>query len=162
MLSRQNCPFVRFEVAWLVLGATLLLAACDRAPSDLREWRVTDHDHTSNPNATQVEVRPDAGNPLAAQGIDEVTIVTWKENCAKCHGTVGAGDGPQGPMTRPRDLTDPEWQAATTDAAIAQVIREGRGRMPAFNLPNATVTSLVRLVRLFDARRQAANVERGP
>jgi cytochrome c oxidase cbb3-type subunit 3 len=145
-----------------VLATALLVSACDRAPSDLREWRVSDHDHTSNPNETQVEVKPDAGSPLAAQGLDEVTIVTWKENCAKCHGTVGAGDGPQGPMTGTRDLTDPEWQAATTDATIAQSIRNGRGRMPAFNLPDATVTSLVRLVRLFDARRQPKDGQRAP
>lgn len=138
-----------------MLAALLLLGACDRAPADLREWRASDHDHTSNPNATQVEGKSDAGSPLAAQGVDEVTIVTWKENCAKCHGTVGAGDGPQGPMTHARDLTSPEWQAAVTDAGIAQSIRDGRGRMPGFKLPDATLTSLVRLVRLFDARRQA-------
>ena len=138
-----------------LFATALLLGACDGAPSDLREWRVTDHDHTSNPNATQVEVKPDAGSPLAAQGVDEVTIVTWKENCAKCHGTVGAGDGPQGPVTHARDLTSPDWQAATSDAMIAQSIRDGRGRMPAFKLPDSTLTSLVRLVRLFDARRQA-------
>ena len=40
-------------------------------------------------------------------------------------------------------------------AMIAQSIRDGRGRMPAFKLPDSTLTSLVRLVRLFDARRQA-------
>jgi mono/diheme cytochrome c family protein len=145
-----------------LFAATLLLAACDRAPSDLREWRATDHDHTSNPNSSQVEVKPGAVSPLAAQGVDEVTIVTWQENCVKCHGAVGAGDGPQGPMTHARDLTSPEWQAATTDAAIEQSIRDGRGRMPAFKLPDSTVASLVRLVRLFDARRQAAAVEGEP
>jgi mono/diheme cytochrome c family protein len=145
-----------------LFATALLVFACDRAPSDLREWRTSDHDHTSNPNATQVEVKPDAGNPLAAQGVDEVTIVTWKENCAKCHGTVGAGDGPQGPMTHARDLTSPEWQAATSDAVIAQSIRDGRGRMPAFKLPDSTLASLVRLVRLFDARRQGAVVGNEP
>lgn len=155
---RCPCSKSRSAPAVRIFAALSLLGACERAPSDLREWRVSDHDHTTNPNATQVEVKPDAGSPLAAQGVDEVTIVTWKENCAKCHGTVGAGDGPQGPMTHARDLTSPEWQAATSDAVIAQVIREGRGRMPAFKLPDATVASLVRLVRLFDARRPAAAV----
>lgn len=145
-----------------LFALALLLGGCDRAPSDLREWRVSDHDHTSNPNATQVEVKPDAGSPLAAAGVDEVTIVTWKENCAKCHGTVGAGDGPQGPMTHARDLTNPEWQAATSDEAIMQSIRDGRGRMPAFKLPDATLASLVRLVRLFDARRQAGAADDQP
>lgn len=150
---------VRFvSVASLLAATTSLLIACERPAADLREWRVSDHDHTSNPNETQVEVKPDAGSRLGAQGVDEVTIVTWQENCVKCHGAVGAGDGPQGPMTHARDLTNPEWQAATTDAIIAQSIRDGRGRMPAFKLPDSTIASLVRLVRLFDARHQAAAV----
>ena len=139
---------------YLIGFAALVAVACDRPKSDLREWQRTDHDHTEQPSAGQVEVRPDAGSPLAAQGLDEVTLASWKANCVKCHGTVGAGDGPQGPMTRARDLTDGAWQAATTDEAIAAVIRNGRGRMPGFQLPDATVKSLVRLVRLFDARRR--------
>ncbi|HWA74924.1 MAG TPA: cytochrome c [Polyangiaceae bacterium] len=154
--STARSAFSAFSTS--TFGAGLLLLACERPAADLREWRVSDHDHTSNPNATQVEVKPDAGSPLGVQGVDEVTIVTWKENCAKCHGTVGAGDGPQGPMTHARDLTSPEWQAATTDATIAQSIRDGRGRMPAFKLPDSTVASLVRLVRLFDARKRGAAV----
>lgn len=137
----------------------LALGACDRPASDLREWKVSDHDHTKDPNAAQVEVKPDAGSPLAAQGLDEVTIVSWKENCSKCHGMYGAGDGPQAAMTRPRDLTDSAWQAATNDEAIAAVIRNGRGRMPAFQLPDSTIASLVRLIRLFDARHRAAEVQ---
>lgn len=140
----------------LLALAALAALACDRPASDLREWQRSDHDHTEQPNAAQVEVRPDAGSPLAAQGLDEVTLASWKTNCVKCHGTVGAGDGPQGPMTRARDLTDGAWQASTTDEAIAAAIRNGRGRMPAFPLPEATITSLVRLVRLFDARRRPA------
>lgn len=148
--------------AFVIAVSVASLVACERPAADLREWRVSDHDHTSNPNATQVEVKPDAGSPLAAQGVDEVTIVTWKENCAKCHGAVGAGDGPQGPMTHARDLSSPEWQAATSDAMIAQSIRDGRGRMPAFKLPDSTIESLVRLVRLFDARKREAAAQGQP
>lgn len=113
-----------------------------------------DHDHTTNPSATQVEVGQDAGSPLASLGIDEVTLVTWKQNCVVCHGTIGAGDGPQGAMTGVRNLTDPAWQASATDESIARAIREGRGRMPAFKLPEPTIQALVRLVRLFDPNRK--------
>jgi cytochrome c oxidase cbb3-type subunit 3 len=139
--------------------AAFALAACERPASDQREWKASDHDHTTDPGAAQVEVRPDAGSPLAAQGLDEVTIVSWKENCVKCHGAFGAGDGPQGPMTHARDLTNAEWQASMTDEAMASSIRNGKGRMPAFQLPDATITSLVRLIRLFDARRRAAEAQ---
>ena len=41
------------------------------------------------------------------------------------------GDGPQAPGQL-ADLTDPAWQAETSDEEIAQVIMEGRGAMPPF------------------------------
>jgi mono/diheme cytochrome c family protein len=140
--------FIKSWPAWL--GALALSSACNRTPADLREWSPNDHDHTDNPERGQVS--GDAGSPLAAQGIDDVTLVAWKQNCIRCHGSFGAGDGPQGPMTHARDLTDPSWQAAITDDGIANAIRQGRGSMPAFQLPDATVSSLVRLVRLMRAR----------
>jgi hypothetical protein len=146
----QHLRGTLFPGTLLLLGAI----ACDRAPADLREWKVSDHDHVSNPTESQVEVRADAGSPLARHGIDEVTIVAWQQNCMRCHGSLGAGDGPQGAMTRARNLADPEWQSRTSDEAIALSIRQGRGLMPAFQLPESTVTSLVKLVRLFDARKQ--------
>jgi mono/diheme cytochrome c family protein len=129
---------------------------CDRAPADLREWKASDHDHTSNPGAAQVEVKQNAPSALAVYGIDEVTVVAWERNCASCHGAQGEGNGPQGPLTKARNLRDPAWQAAATDEGIAQVIRNGRGMMPASKLPEPTVQSLVRLVRLLDPRRAAA------
>ncbi|MFO7181859.1 MAG: c-type cytochrome [Pseudomonadota bacterium] len=147
---------MRSHRSGVLLGVACLLLAtgCDRAPNDLREWTPADHDHTQNPGSGQVEVKPGAQSPLAAHGIDEVTLVTWTQNCTSCHGQVGAGDGPQGPLTRARNLTDPVWQAATSDEAIARAIREGRGTMPGFKLPDSTVQGLVRLVRLLDSSRQ--------
>lgn len=138
----------------LLLFAVGCAWGCQSPVGDLREWRPTDHDHTVNPNSTQVEVSDTSSSPLAQHGIDEVTLVTWKRNCVTCHGSVGAGDGPQGSMSGARDLRDPAWQAATSNEAIERVIREGRGRMPPFALPDSTVASLVRLVRLFDPNRQ--------
>lgn len=142
-----------------VLGS---LAGCKAQASDLREWSASDHDHTANPNTTQVAVPEDGRSPLARHGIDEVTLVTWTRNCSTCHGPMGAGDGPQGAMTGARDLRDPSWQSTASDEAIARVIREGRGRMPPFSLPDSTVLSLVRLVRLFDPQRQPKPSESAP
>lgn len=117
---------------------------------------MSDHDQPENPAQ---EGQVDGTNTLASFGIDEVTLVAWQENCVRCHGAMGAGDGPQGPMVHARNLTDSAWQAATTDDAIAKTIREGRGLMPAFNLPDSTVKALVRLVRLFDVSRRKAAEE---
>lgn len=135
---------IRLALALIVA----VLAGCKAQASDLREWSPSDHDHTANPNATQVEVAEDGSSPLSRHGIDEVTLVAWKRNCTTCHGPMGAGDGPQGPMTGARNLRNPSWQSSTTDESIARAIREGRGRMPGFDLPDSTVLSLVRLVRL--------------
>jgi mono/diheme cytochrome c family protein len=141
----------REDLGWIMLFAALI-TACRRDPDDLREWRVEDHDHTNAPNAAQVaDPPPDAA--IDPMGISDVTIAAWKQRCVTCHGTVGRGDGPQGAMVRASDLTRPAWQASVTDAQIAQVIRTGRGSMPAFDLPEATVTGLVRLIRLLDASR---------
>jgi mono/diheme cytochrome c family protein len=126
------------------------LGACDNAPSDLRVWRATDHDHTTNPGAAQVVGGPDAGPApeLAKAGLDEVVLIAWRQNCVRCHGKIGQGDGPQGRMLNATDLTSRAFQESTDDAKIAAVIRQGRGAMPPFPLPDSTVEALVRLVRL--------------
>jgi len=146
-----------FAVGLVVL---LLSLGCNERPADLREWRTSDHDHTENPNAEQVQVT-DAGSAEPGHGLDDVTIVAWEQNCTNCHGRLGRGDGPQGQLLHASDLSRPDWQASVTDEAIASTIRLGRGRMPAFNLPDATVLRLVALIRMLDLGRmqQAVNAE---
>lgn len=135
-------------------------SACSRDISEVREWRPSDHDHTSQPNNDQTGPEPSpAASAARSLGLDEVTLVTWKQNCVSCHGTVGAGDGPRGPELRATNLTDPAWQARSTDDQIAATIRMGRGAMPAFPLPDQTIAGLVRLVRLMNAA-PAANEPR--
>ena len=141
----------------VALSSFVLGLACNSSPSDLREWRLSDHDHTSEPNSGQVEVQPDGGSDpeLAKHGLDEVTLVAWQQNCTRCHGTIGRGDGPQGPSTRATDLTNGDWQRAASDPQIADAIKKGKGMMPPFALPESTVTGRVRLIRLLDASRRA-------
>jgi mono/diheme cytochrome c family protein len=136
----------------LLVGGAALSFACHDSPSDLRTWRATDHDHTENPNADQVQVT-DAGSGTPGHGLDDVTIVAWQQNCTSCHGPLGRGDGPQGQLVHASDLSRPDWQATVTDDQIASTIHQGRGRMPAFNLPDATVARLVALIRMLDLNR---------
>jgi cytochrome c oxidase cbb3-type subunit 3 len=131
----------------------VLGVACNQTPPDLRPWQPSDHDHTTNPNADQVQVNEGGADPDTPPGLDDVTIVTWQQNCTVCHGQLGRGDGPQGPMLHVSNLSNPSWQATVTDEAIGITIRSGRGRMPAFNFPDPTLRSLVRLIRLLDASR---------
>jgi mono/diheme cytochrome c family protein len=101
-----------------------------------------------------MQVPAGASSPLP-MGLTEVSLMAWRNNCVTCHGKMGRGDGPQGPMVKARDLSDPAWQGSVTDAQIAESIVKGRGRMPAFALPTSTVDELVRLVRLIGRSRGA-------
>ena len=137
----------------------LLLAAlgCNERPADVREWRVSDHDHTDNPGNDQVQVDPaDAGAP-AVPGLEDVTIVAWQQNCTPCHGQLGRGDGPRGPMLKATNLSDPAWQGGVTDEQITTSIKNGKGAMPAFKLPDGTIANLVKLVRMMNAARLGAH-----
>jgi mono/diheme cytochrome c family protein len=51
----------------------------------------------------------------------------YQHNCLICHGTTGAGDGfnAYNLDPRPRDLSEPVFQARKTDAELADAIRRG-------------------------------------
>jgi mono/diheme cytochrome c family protein len=152
---------VTFRCAvWPLLLLTTL--GCNERPADVREWRVTDHDHTDNPGSGQVQVDPaDAGAP-AVPGLEDVTIVAWQQNCTRCHGQLGRGDGPQGPMVKATNLSDPTWQGAVSDAQITASIKNGKGAMPAFPLPDGTIANLVKLVRMMNAARAGGHPSAAP
>lgn len=58
----------------------------------------------------------------------------FASTCARCHGPDGKGGPPTGPgQPAPRNLTDPAFQAARSDAELRAVITGGKGGvMPAF------------------------------
>jgi cytochrome c553 len=47
--------------------------------------------------------------------------------CATCHGADGSGNGPAAAsiQPKPRNYTDPAWQASVTDDDIKKIILEG-------------------------------------
>jgi mono/diheme cytochrome c family protein len=143
----------RSQRALLSLGA-LLLVCCQQAAADLRPWKPTDHTNAgsgSSAAAVQNNPRQVTGEDTnTTPGLEEVTIASWRTNCANCHGGMGQGDGPQAPMFQPRDLSDPAWQKATSDEQIFQSILKGKNKMPPFALPEKVVRNLVALVRLLD------------
>lgn len=55
-------------------------------------------------------------------------------------------------MLRVPDLTRADWQESVSDEAIAETIRKGKNRMPAFDLPPQVVDGLVRRIRSARAR----------
>ena len=142
-------------LGFAVFGAMVLLfcGACDRPPTDegLREWSPQEHDRKEETERLQAGGQASAQPKQAAgdAGDDNRALVeiTWRQQCLQCHGMVGHGDGPNGPMVKAPDLTREEFQAKATDAEIAETIKNGRKLMPKFDLPPAIVVGLVARIR---------------
>jgi cytochrome c oxidase cbb3-type subunit 3 len=154
---------------WLVAIASAgAAAACDRAPSAqaLPEWTPADH-HSSDDDKVPAAMRAQAQGQAQAQSakgggagakaggdpaqVAQLVDITWRQQCSNCHGSAGRGDGQMGPMLHATDLTDAAWQGRTSDAAMVAVIKNGKNRMPRFDLPDAVVDGLVTRIRALRA-----------
>ena len=143
------CPRAFRLVAVAILAASAIASSGCRRPAT-REWGPDDHD-VENPSSTQQQARP-AGTASPQDETRALVETAWNSNCATCHGRMGQGDGPQGPMVKASNLTDPALLDKRTDAELAAVIRAGRNRMPAFaSLPDSVVTGLVARIRALRA-----------
>ncbi|PYV50804.1 MAG: hypothetical protein DMG92_06415 [Acidobacteria bacterium] len=65
---------------------------------------------------------------LAAQS-DAASL--FKSKCVLCHAPDGSGNSPSGKALKAKDLRSEETQKKS-DAELAQVITQGRNKMPAF------------------------------
>ncbi len=133
---------LRHFVIACALGANVLaIASCRKAS---RAWRADDHDDEQT-SSLQVAA---TGAPNAGGNDEALVDATWRGACASCHGIAGRGDGPQGPMVKPPDLTNATFQDNRSDEAFTQAIRAGKGKMPAFaSLPPNVLAGLVKRVR---------------
>ncbi|MDP9035086.1 MAG: cytochrome c [Myxococcota bacterium] len=124
---------------------------CDRPPAadELTSWTPTDHHSTDDGKlATGAQARPAAAGSRPATGeTAQLVDLAWRQQCASCHGPLGKGDGQMGPMVRAPDLTREEWQAKTADGDIAATIKNGKGKMPKFGLPDSVIQGLVARIR---------------
>lgn len=84
----------------------------------------------------------------------------FNERCAACHGTEGKGNGPaSGALNpKPRNYTDPAWQASVTDAQLRKTIMLGGAAVgkspimpanPDLDEKPDVVEGLVKIVRRF-------------
>lgn len=132
----------------LFLG--FLVFGSGRTSGDAREWTSVDHDQ---PAAVQGQAQPPAGQPRKQDQGENLVELAWTRQCAACHGPQGKGDGPQGPMIQAPDLTRFDWQGRVTDDELAQTIRKGRNKMPAFDLPPSVLQGLVQRIRAHRAKK---------
>lgn len=143
--------------AALVLGAALsIIGGCERDARGLTEWTPADHDHQEEAQGRRPARAQRRDLHAAPSEQNQVISVTWTKQCATCHGRRGRGDGPSSTMVKARDLTDADFQATLSDEQLAKVIREGKDKMPAFNLPDSIVEGLVQHVRGFVKSRRSS------
>jgi hypothetical protein len=151
------CAWMRRSLAFALLTLSVAATACDRPPSadNLREWTAADHDRNDEKEKSGAQgARRGAQQPRAAGGGgggggDDVVLIeaTWKAQCLRCHGQIGHGDGPEGPMVKASDLTNGDWQDKVQDGDIAATIKTGKNKMPKFELPDTVVQGLVARIR---------------
>ena len=93
-------------------------------------------------------------NPLQSSAhVLEAARPLYTENCERCHGVTGKGNGPESARQypSPSDLTDTQRMNALTDGAIFYQISEGRRPMPSFKrrMTEDQRWQLVQLIRSF-------------
>ena len=139
---------------FLGVALSVLALACDEPAADLAEWTVADHTHQTEKTQRQQRRQATTKAPTYSQPSKRNMLVevTWMKQCSNCHGKRGKGDGPQSPMVKAKDLTLADWQSSVTDEQILAVIKQGKGKMPAFNLPDNVLADMVAHVRALPAR----------
>ena len=97
-----------------LLLVTLLLASCGK------------NDKPPPPSSGSPGAKTESGprEPVAQESEAKRTFMTV---CATCHGADGSGNGPAAESLnpKPRNYTDPAWQASVTDADLKKIILEG-------------------------------------
>jgi len=92
----------------------------------------------STPTATSAAPTPNTtmGDTTGEAAMDPLVLGNkiYQERCALCHGPEGKGDGPAaaGLNPKPRNHTDGTYMKTRTDDQLLEVIRHGKGGMPAW------------------------------
>ena len=118
---------------------------------------------SSNALLTQESGPSHGTGPSNAQPSADDPAVIYRNQCAMCHGNTGKGDGiSAGALTvKPRNYSDPKWQASVTDDDIKKtIVLGGKGvgknpSMPDFpslqNKPEV-LNGLVKIIRGFGGK----------
>ncbi len=114
---------VRRRVGIVLLGTALgVVLAVSALPHDPKDWPV--------PEAAKKMKNPVPCTQAALRAAKDI----FNDQCVKCHGDTGKGDGPDAMMytPEPADLTDAHMMGMMSDGEIFYKISEGRKPMPAF------------------------------
>jgi mono/diheme cytochrome c family protein len=147
--------------SWLVWTSLLSSSlGCSRQPAEaIREWQPSDHQQAESADDSRAAPPDEAPTPAETEA--RVATAIFHQLCAGCHGDSGHGDGAsRPPIARIPDVSEADWQSSHTDDAIAQVIVQGRGMMPAFEaqVTPEGVQVLVRHIRRLGGMEADAGV----
>jgi cytochrome c553 len=100
----------------LIIVVVVLLSACGK------------NTEPPPPSSGSPNAKPESGPshpPPRSQGSQAEAM--FATVCVTCHGTDGTGTGPAAVSLnpKPRNYTDPQWQASTTDDQIKEIILKG-------------------------------------
>ena len=133
------------KVVLIAAAAFVLVAACKKPEG----------------GTSESQAAPTATSSTAAGG-EEDAHELFTTRCVPCHGAQGKGDGPGSAALnpKPRNYTDPTWQASVTDEQIKKTILYGGaavGKSP--NMPanpdldgKPELDGLVKVVREFKGK----------
>lgn len=113
--------------AWYAQGAKIPESAYE-PPEPKQERADLGPPPSQEPVAQVVKV----ADSEAGQDTPQARAKIYFQNiCAGCHGAQGQGNGPAAAALnpKPRDFTDPKWQASVTDQHIKDVISKGGAAM---------------------------------
>ncbi len=141
----RDVSHLKWGTAWGVVLAVIAAACTEKS------------EKKATPAPEPVAARPaplaqaevDAGAPASANAAAEAQTI-FSTRCFVCHGPNGKGDGPgsAGLDPKPRNFTDPAWQASVTDEHIEKIITYGGaavGKSPAMP-PNPDLVSKTEVV----------------
>ena len=130
-------------IAVSTLGNALLVGCGGKSSTENTTNTSTPSNETTTPPATGATTPPG----------DEMALGTkvYQERCVLCHGPEGKGNGPgaAGLDPKPRNHTDGAYMNARTDDQLIEVIRNGKGNMPAWGsiLSDAEIHAVLKHVR---------------
>jgi mono/diheme cytochrome c family protein len=105
----------------------------------------------SSSTTTPAQTAPPADTGAVASDPIAHGKQVYMARCALCHGPEGKGDGPAaaGLNPKPRNHTDGTYMNSRTDDQLLQVIRNGKGGMPAWGavLSDQEIHDVLKYVR---------------
>jgi cytochrome c553 len=108
---------------WIAIALTVACGTGDEPPAPTSGSPTTQRETGPRPRAPSGDMRPSGDLKPGSERAQAL----FTSMCATCHGIDGRGDGPAAASLdpRPRDYSDPAWQASVTDDYLKKLIVEG-------------------------------------